>query len=217
MNRSKMNSIGARTLLALALGAAALLAIGAVASAKDSNDDHIPDRWEVRHHLSLKVDQSGRDQDRDSLRNRAEFRAGDNPRDRDSDDDGTRDGDENAGTIASFNKDSGRLVIDLFGGDSVSGTVNATTEIKCEGPEDRSSALSGEPEPGDDHGGHGNEPGDDNGGRAGDDDGGHHGGRHGHVNCTTAALVVGAVVEEADLEIEHGTATFDEVELAHSR
>lgn len=35
------------------------------------------------------------------------------------------------------------------------------------------------------------------------------------ANCTTAALVSGAVVEEADLEIEHGTARFDEVELAH--
>ena len=33
------------------------------------------------------------------------------------------------------------------------------------------------------------------------------------ANCTTADLIAGATVEEADLELEHGSATFDEVEL----
>ena len=93
----------ARAGLALVTAAAlAMLALPGIAAAKDGNHDRIPDRWEKRHHLSLNVNQAGRDQDRDHLRNRAEFLADDNPRDRDSDDDGVIDGDENAGTIASF-------------------------------------------------------------------------------------------------------------------
>jgi hypothetical protein len=94
----------------------------------------------------------------------------------------------------------------------------------------------GEGEPGDDHGGPGLEPGDDHGGRGlepgddhgqheepGDDNGGGDGsgrGPSGHddngagANCTTSDLIPGAVVEEAELELDHGGATFDEVELA---
>ena len=51
----------------------AVLALPAMAAAKDRNHDRIPDRWEKRHHLSLTVKQTGRDQDSDQLRNRAEF------------------------------------------------------------------------------------------------------------------------------------------------
>lgn len=192
MTRSTKNSIGARALLVLALGAAALLALGGVASAKDRNHDRIPDRWEHAHHLSLKVNQAHRDQDRDHLRNMAEFKAGDNPRDDDSDNDGVEDGDEGAGTIASFDSTSGKLVINLFGGETLSGQVSAATEIKCEDEHshDSSSAStsSGEPEPGDDHGG--------------------------AANCTSADLIAGAVVQEAHLEASDGSAVFDEVELA---
>src|SRR3954449_1285786 len=96
------------------LGLLALLALPGAAAAKDGNHDRIPDRWEKRHHLSTAVNQARHDQDRDHLRNRAEFLAGDNPRDRDSDDDGVIDGNENAGTIDSFDSATGRLVIDLF-------------------------------------------------------------------------------------------------------
>lgn len=184
------------------LGALALLALPGAAAAKDGNHDRIPDRWEKRHHLSTQVNQAHRDQDRDHLRNRAEFFAGDNPRDRDSDDDGVMDGDENAGTIASFDAATGRLTISLFNGDSVSGLVDETTRIKCEDEHSADAtvrARHGEEEPGDDHGGHGEEPGDDNGAGA---------------NCTTSDLTAGATVEEAELELEHGTATFEEVELA---
>src|SRR3954449_11654098 len=120
------------TCFALALGALALLAMPSLAAAKDRNHDRIPDRWEKRHHLSLNSNQARLDQDRDHLRNRAEFLAGDNPRDRDSNDDGVMDGEENAGTITSFDAETGRLVIDLFGGETVSGLVNEETEIKCE-------------------------------------------------------------------------------------
>jgi hypothetical protein len=232
------------TCAAAALGALALLALPGAAAAKDGNHDRIPDRWERHHHLSTAVNQAGRDQDRDHLRNRAEFLAGDNPRDRDSDDDGVMDGNENAGTITSFDATSGKLVISLFNGDSVSGLVTESTRIKCEdehSPDVTVRARHGEEEPGDDrgegeeagddNGGHGEEPGDDNGGdnsgpgNGGDDNSGpgsSHSGRgpSGHddngtgANCTTSDLIVGATVEEAELELEHGTATFEEVELA---
>src|SRR3954447_24970642 len=99
--------------LLAAIGALALLALPSIAAAKDRNHDKIPDRWEKRHHLSLNVSQSGRDQDRDHLDNRGEFRAGDDPRNRDSDHDGVIDGDENAGTIASYDSETGKLVINL--------------------------------------------------------------------------------------------------------
>lgn len=77
-------------------GALALLLAGfaGTAVAKDRNGDGLPDRWEKQNQLSLKVDQAKRDQDRDSLNNRAEFRSHTDPLDADSDDDGTQDGDE---------------------------------------------------------------------------------------------------------------------------
>jgi hypothetical protein len=236
------------TCAAAALGALALLALPGAAAAKDGNHDRIPDRWERHHHLSTAVNQAGRDQDHDHLRNRAEFLAGDNPRDRDSDDDGVMDGNENAGTITAFDAESGKLTIGLFNGDSVSGLVTESTRIKCEdehSPDVTARARHGEEEPGDDHGegeeagddngGHGEEPGDDNGGEAAGDNSGpgnggednsgpgsSHSGRgpSGHddngtgANCTTSDLIVGATVEEAELELEHGVATFEEVELA---
>jgi hypothetical protein len=210
---------------ALALGALALLAMPGLAAAKDGNHDRIPDRWEKRHKLSLNVNQARRDQDGDHLRNRAEFLAGDNPRDRDSDDDGVIDGSEQAGTIASFDAGTGRLVIDLFGTDTVAGLVTDETEIKCE--DDGGGATtssegsgSGEAEPGDDDGGEGEiEPGDDGGG---DNSGpgsensgpGHKGDDDGDRLCTTAELVPGAVVEEAELKVRNGQTVFHEVELS---
>jgi hypothetical protein len=224
------------TWFALALGALALLAMPGLAAAKDRNHDRIPDRWEKRHKLSLNVNQARHDQDGDHLRNRGEFLAGDNPRDHDSDDDGVMDGNERAGTIASFDATTGRLVIDLFGTDTIAGLVTGETEIKCE--DDGGATVSsegsgrGEAEPGDDDGGDGEEVGDDNGGdnsgpsHDGEDDnsgpsdnsGPGHGGDenddHGDRSCTTAELVSGAVVEEAELEIRDGRAVFEEVELS---
>ena len=131
MRRRHGRRAGIGGVLLAALGALALLALPNVAAAKDHNGDRIPDRWEKRHHLSLKVNQAARDQDRDHLSNRGEFQADDNPRDRDSDDDGVIDGDENAGTIASFDAATGKLTITLFDGETVSGVVNGDTEIRC--------------------------------------------------------------------------------------
>lgn len=237
------------TWFALALGALALLAMPGLAAAKDRNHDRIPDPWEKRHKLSLKTNQGRLDQDHDQLRNRAEFLAGDDPRDHDSDDDGVMDGEEQAGTIASFDVDTGRLVIDLFDTDTVAGFVTDATEIKCEDEHSATATASsegsgrgeaepgddngdsGEEEPGDDHGDDGIEAGDDNGGDRdqGDDNSGpsdnsgpgsensgpgHEGDDNRDRICTTAELVPGAAVEEAELEIRNGKAVFEEVELS---
>ena len=119
-----------------ALAFALFMIIAGPAAAKDRNGDRIPDRWEKRHHLSLKVKQGKRDQDGDGLRNRGEWKAGLDPRDDDSDNDGTEDGDENAGTIESFDAATGKLTIKLFNGDSVSGLVTDDTKVEC-GADDR--------------------------------------------------------------------------------
>ena len=189
-----------RSLLVLAascLGLIALLAVPSGAAAKDRNHDRIPDRWERHHHLSLGVNQAHRDQDSDNLGNRGEFLVGDNPRDADTDNDGTEDGDENAGRIDSFNATSGRLVISLFGGDTLSGQVNDQTEIECDNENEANDqnddndrlARDGSSE--------------DNSG-PGDDENG---------NCTAADLTSGRVVDEAELHTEGGSAVFEKVEL----
>jgi hypothetical protein len=189
------------------LAAVALaLAIPTVASAKDRNHDRIPDRWERSHRLSLKVNQAKRDQDRDGLKNRQEWRARMDPRDADSDDDGIEDGDEGAGRIASFDPGTGELTINVMNGGSVTGLVTDATEVKCDdgddhgdedgdsgghdhGHDDRAARSDGQTEPGDDH--------------ECDDE----------TPCTVDDLAPGTTVQEASLEIEGGTATWEEIEL----
>lgn len=116
---------------------AAVLALVAVsvpstAVAKDRNRDRIPDRWEKQHRLSLKVDQRTKDQDRDGLRNRGEWLSETNPRDRDSDDDGTIDSREKAGVISSYDAEAGTLTLTLYAGGEITGAVNDRTRVKCE-------------------------------------------------------------------------------------
>jgi hypothetical protein len=96
---------------------------------------------------------------------------------------GARDRHENVGRISAFDASSGQLTIARFGGGTISGLVTSSTEIKCEGPDDRFddsarfSRDSGNSGPGsgsgDDSSGSGS--GDDNGGRGelepGDDHG----------------------------------------------
>ncbi len=199
-----------------AVGLLAILALPGVAAAKDRNHDGIPDRWEKRHHLSLRANQAHRDQDRDQLRNRAEFLAGDNPRSADSDGDGIPDGEENAGKVESFDGETGKLVIDLFGGETISGLVTEETEIDCGDSNSSASASDsnqGEDNSGDEQGQEGqqgeDEPGDDNENEDSDDEDG-----NGEApSCTTANLVPGAVVQQAELKVANGTATFEEIEL----
>jgi hypothetical protein len=182
-------------LLALALGAVALLALSGVATAKDrGGDDHGDHGHHGRHHHH-------------------HFREI-----------------QEAGTISSFDQATGRLTIALTGGETASGLVTAETRIRCEGTDDRRDTRrdhgGGDDnggrgnEPGDDNGGHGNEPGDDNGGNSGPGSGGPitegEGSEAGETpSCTTAALVPGAFVGEAELRLGTGTATFEEVEVGH--
>jgi hypothetical protein len=211
-------------LFALALPAAAS------ASRGDRDRDRMPDRWEKKNGLNPKKNDARRDRDRDGLRNLDEFRAGTNPRDADTDNDGRDDGDEGAGRIATFDQATGTLTIDLFGGGQLTGKVDATTEIKCEGaddngagdtrgdgtPEDNPKARHGADDnsgPGnanDDHGDDDNSgPGNANDDRGRDDDD--------ERACTTADLTTGRVVDEAELNSgdDGAPGVFDEIELAH--
>ena len=203
-----------RTLGILVAGLVGLLAIAlpGTASARDRNHDKIPDRWERHHHLSLDKNQARRDQDRDSLRNRKEFKARTDPRDADTDDDGIDDDDENAGTIASF--DGTTLTIDLFGGSSVSGTVTDETRIECQGNEGPGGDDQGDDDQGDDGDGDNSGPGGEDEDKSGPGDGDDDNSGPGNAeDCTTADLTPGTVVQEAELELSEGGATFEEVEL----
>ncbi|MFN8113611.1 MAG: hypothetical protein U0R51_10475 [Solirubrobacterales bacterium] len=215
-----------RYLLAGAAALAFALLAPAAASAKDRNHDKIPDRWERAHGLSLKVNQAKRDQDRDSLVNRREWKAAMDPRDADSDDDGIEDGDESSGTIVSYDSETGLLTIDVAGTGPVAGLVTDATEIKCDDGDD-SGDEDGDGLGGDDDGtpdqGHGDrlarshgddDPvGDDSDDPATDDDSSDDDGEDDETLCTTSDLVAGAAVHEAELEIEDGGATWEEVEL----
>jgi hypothetical protein len=192
------------------------LLLPAVASAKDRNHDRIPDRWERHHGLSLKVNQAKRDQDRDQLKNRQEWRSGNDPRDDDSDDDGIEDGDEGSGTIAAFDPATGELTINVMNGGSVTGRVTAATEIKCDDGDDQGDEDGdgrGADDGTDDHG-HG-----DRVARSGDDDpvddedSSDDEGEGDESECTVDDLTVGATVHEAELEIEGGDAVWEEIEL----
>jgi len=133
-----------------------------------------------------------------------------------------------SGTIQSFDPDTGKLTIALLNEETVSGLVTDRTRIKCEdehAPDltaSRRHLRHGEEEPGDDRGGRGEEePGDDHGGgdNSGPANSNSGSGPSGHdddgtgANCTASDLIVGSVVTDAELEIEHGSATWDEVEL----
>jgi hypothetical protein len=188
-----------RTLLLLACAVAAVLAFPASGLARshgDRNRDGIPDRWERANHLSLKVNQARRDQDHDGLRNKAEFRAGDNPRDADTDNDGVEDGHEKAGQIVSFT--GGVLTVHLFTGDDVKGTVDADTEIECRTAPTTTTAARAA----DDGGGGGDDQGDDN---DGEDDN--------QPGCDATKLTAGAIVGEAELKGTPAGLVFEKVEL----
>ncbi len=217
--------------LAAVLGVIALLALPGLAAAKarDRNHDGIPDRWEKRHHLSLRVNQAHRNQDHEGLNNLEEFEngtnprkadtdgdgltdgqeveVGDNPRSRDSNHDGTPDGQENAGEVESF--EGGALTVKLFAGGTIGGMVNESTEIEC----DHQSGEAQTSEDGQDNQSEDQQSGDEGqsgegSGEAETSDGGGQAG-----SCTTANLTKGALVREAELEVGPGGAVFHSVDL----
>jgi hypothetical protein len=239
---SKESSVKKLLILALALVASLGVVSTASASSRDRNHDRLPDKWERAHHLSLKVKQAKRDQDRDGLNNRGEFRAKLNPRDRDTDNDGIKDGEENAGTIKSF--DGGVLTITLAEGGDLAATVTPDTEIECHGTATASShddggsgsgSGSGSDDPAGDDSGSGGSGSDDPAGHdtgddpAGEDTGDDHGDDpagedtgddHGHdgpgdgATCGTDALKAGVKVREAELKVSSDGKRWEKLELA---
>ena len=182
-----------------------MLAGAVVAGDGDRNKDRIPDRWEKRHNLSLKVKQHRRDQDSDGLKNRGEWRAKLDPRDDDTDDDGIEDGDENAGTVASFEDDV--LTLDLAGGGTLSALVTDRTDLECDDDADDDRGRHGDHDDGD-HGDHGDDD------KDGDARAAHGDRRHGDgEDCDVDALTAGATVLEAELKVRDGKAVWKELEL----
>jgi hypothetical protein len=203
-----------RSLPALLLAVAGLLLTAGAASAKDRNHDRIPDRWEKSHHLSVHVNQARKDQDRDGLRNLAEFKAGTDPRAADTDSDGIKDGAEHAGTVLSF--DGTVLKISVFGqSDPLVGTVDSSTELECESPAATTSTA------GDGPGDSSDDSSEDSSDPSGSDegDGSHGDGEHGDDDqseqqpCGTDQLKPGTKVTEAELSLHDGAAVFDKLQL----
>jgi hypothetical protein len=191
----------------------------------DRNHDRIPDRWECRHNLSLKVKQTKLDPDRDGLNNQGEFQAGDDPHKADSDNDGVKDGNEHAGTIQSFVADpgspnTGTLTVALDGGGTVSGKVTADTECKVK-PATPTATASSEGEKGDNHGDNGNptpnnssdEHGDANQNDANENQNEADENQNEDHGCTAADLSQGRVVREAELKLTSAGAIFKEIKL----
>lgn len=208
-------------LIGLALTALALLLVpaGAQARSRDRDHDKLPDKWEKKFHISTHSKSGRRDPDRDGLNNRNEYRFKTNPRRADSDRDGVEDGQERAGRITSFDATSGRLVIDLANGASVSGLVSSGTEIECDDAravasrDESSDPGDNDDDRGDDHGDRGeNEPGDDHGDRSENEAGDDHGdGEDSH--CGAEALTAGTLVKEAEARATAGGLVFEEIEL----
>lgn len=207
----KILTLSLAALLAASLG---LLPGSAVAKSKrgracprnarvDRNRDRIPDRWECRNGLSLSVKQTRRDPDRDGLNNLQEFRAGTNPRDPDSDDNGIPDGRENIGTIASFtpastDPNSGSLTINVVSGGTLTAQVTPQTECKVQGAATaRSARGGGDDSRGDDRGRDENEVENENE----------------NEGCRAADLTVGRSVREAEVAGSGTGPVFRELKL----
>jgi hypothetical protein len=211
-------------LICAAMVALVALSLPAAASARDRDRDHMPDRWEKKYGLNTHKNDARRDRDHDGLRNLAEYQANTNPSIDDSDGDGTEDGDEQAGTVKSFDPVTKTLTITLFGGGELTGLVTDATEIECDddgtaanpttptgttpaGRDDKvalrdgAAGTSGEDNSGD--GQNGNDDGDNNDDQGGDD-----------ANCGPEALTQNRVVKEAEITGNGTSTTFKKVELA---
>lgn len=193
---------------ALVIAGALLPAATAAARSGDRNHDRIPDRWEKRNHLSLKVKQTHRDQDRDGLNNLGEFRSHSDPRDADSDEDGVKDGNEDAGTVSAF--DGTSLTIALFAGGDVTAKVTPDTELECRTAGETEHGERGDDDQGDDDRAH--DSADDPGDR-GDEQDDDEPGERAEAQCPEGALKVGATVHEAELKAGGDGAVWRQIEL----
>lgn len=111
---------------------------------------------------------------------------------------------QNAATVASFSR--GVLTVRLGDGSTVRGKVTNATELECHARDNGSLRMNERRDGGGDNGGG------DNGrhGNGGGDDG------H-EFACRTRALRPGTIVDEAELQISHGTAFWEKVELIVKR
>jgi hypothetical protein len=123
---------------------------GVTDASEDPDSDNVDNGNEAREGTNpVKADSNGNgvkdgkeDADRDKLNNSGEDQAGTDPVNPDSDGDGVKDGDEKAGEVVSF--DGTTLTLRLFGGQSVSGTVDDNTWIDCGAADSSSSDGSGD-------------------------------------------------------------------------
>lgn len=212
----KINKTGRLGVLLTALLAMLAVSLPATASAKDVNEDKIPDRWEKKHDLTLKKDQRKLDQDKDGLKNRAEYRAGTDPRDKDSDDDGVVDGKERAGNISAYDAEAQTLTIALYGGGEISGSVTDGTRVKCQSEDMVEETPPAEEELSDRDG----RTSDDQSGEDESGDEGEMPGHHGHPgkghcggDCSLEDLAVGVEVLEADVKFTSGGKVFTAIEI----
>jgi hypothetical protein len=199
MNRCTKGRVRCGGLFALALGVLALLALPGLAAAKHRHHGH------VHHH-------------RGHGHGVVTGGAG------------------GAGTIQSYDPATGKLTIALTGGETITGTVTEQTRIQCgcqhgdeqAGEEDASDSRDGNapgqgPEgPGPQHqgpppqgeGGEGEGPSQQGPPPQGGKPGKGQGDQQGN-DCSTADLVVGAEVKEAQIDLHGGSASFELIALGH--
>ncbi len=127
-------------------------------------------------------------------------------------------GQENAGEVESF--DGTTLTIKLFAGGTVSGKVTESTEIECEhqsteaqASEDGQESQNNQGE--DQQSGDQSQQSSDQSQQSGDQgDSSDTEDQSSSSSCGTAALVPGAIVHEAELDVTSGGAVFQSVDLA---
>lgn len=229
MSRLPLTILSAVAAAAFAVPATA----GAHSTSRDRDGDHMSNRWEKANGLKVSRNDARGDRDHDGLKNLAEFKAGLDPRDKDTDDDGIKDGAEHAGTVVTFTADAknplGVLVINAFGGQTLTGRVTADTEIECEVAEP-AKLRSGGDDSGADESGDDDAPATGTAGTAGpshdaaddndqaddedmDDDGDKDDEGVEEMECGPEALVAGAHVQEAKLVLTSAGLVFDEIQL----
>jgi hypothetical protein len=191
MRRLNLRAPRIAGLLALALGAVALLALSGVATAKDRHGNDHGHHGRHHHHHFREMSEAGTISSFDATTGKLTIALPDGEAVTGMVTEDTRIRCEGGNERRSDRRDHGGSGNEP--GDDNGGHGN---------------------EPGDDNGGQ-NEPGDDNGGNSSGPgpSGDGNEGEPGEASCTVASLVAGTVVGEAELRLEGGAATFTEVDL----